>query len=110
MKTVQKTWVSFKKFFWTAHRELQEKSDLTVEDAGMHHANMVRNVVAGLHEVLHQEQAPTENVTTVPEPVDHVENTLQRTQQQLSTKLHKIQEMIKAMQMQYAAASQNFHQ
>ena len=50
------------------------KSDLTVEDAGMHHMKMVRNVIAGLQEELKQEKSPTENTTTVPEPIDHVEN------------------------------------
>ena len=52
MPEIQKTWVRFKQFFRTYHQELIETSDLTVEDAGMHHANMVRNVVAGLHESL----------------------------------------------------------
>ena len=65
-KTVQNTWVGFKQYFWTAHRELRKTSDLTVEDAGMHHSKMVRNVIAGLQEVLQQEQAPTENPTITP--------------------------------------------
>ena len=56
MPTTQKTWVRFKQFFRTYHQELRETSDLTVEDAGMHHANMVRNVVAGIQEALQQEQ------------------------------------------------------
>ena len=46
--TVQKTWVIFKTFFHMAHQELQETSNLTIEDNGMHHVNMVRNGVAGL--------------------------------------------------------------
>ena len=45
MKKVQKTWVGFEQFFWMEHRKLRETTDLTVQDAGMHHANMVRNVV-----------------------------------------------------------------
>ena len=52
MTTFQRAWVGFKQFFFTAHQELRETSDLTVEDAGMHHANMVGNVVAGLQEAL----------------------------------------------------------
>ena len=48
MPAIKKTWVRFKHFFLTACLELREISDLTVEDAGMHHANMVRNVVAGI--------------------------------------------------------------
>ena len=42
-------------FFQTAHQELQETSDLNREDAVMNHANMVRNVVTGLQEVLQRE-------------------------------------------------------
>ena len=42
------------------HRELRETIDLTVQDAGMHHANMVRDVVAGLQEVLQKEPVPVE--------------------------------------------------
>ena len=52
MPTIQKTWVWFKYTFCTAHRELQETSDHTIEDAGMHHTNMVHDAVAGLHEIL----------------------------------------------------------
>ena len=47
---------SFYTFFWTSHRELRETSDITVEDAGMHHANMVFDVVAELQKALQQEQ------------------------------------------------------
>ena len=54
-------WVIFKLFFRTAHRELWETLDITVEDVDMNHENMVHDVVAGLQEVLHQEQVPTEN-------------------------------------------------
>ena len=50
--TVQKMWVRFKPFFWMAHRELQETYNLTFEEASMHHTNMVRDMVAGLQEVL----------------------------------------------------------
>ena len=71
--TVQRTWVRFKQFFWKLHQELQETSNLTVEDSSMHHTDMVRNVVAELQEVLQKEQSLTENATTVPKPVDHVE-------------------------------------
>ena len=53
----------------------------------MHHANMVRNMVAGLQEFLQKYQAPTENAISVSEPVDYVENALKSTQQQLDTQL-----------------------
>ena len=42
----------FQAVFWTAHRKLRETTDLTVQDAGMHHANLVSDVVAVLQEVL----------------------------------------------------------
>ena len=50
MSTVQKTWFFFKQFFRTANHELLEITDLTVKDAGMHHVNMIHNVVAGIQE------------------------------------------------------------
>ena len=77
---VQKMWVCFKQFSRTSHRELRETSNLTVEYVGMHHANMVRNVVAGLQEALQQEQTQTETPTSVQVPVDHVANAVQSTQ------------------------------
>ena len=80
MPTVQKTWVGFKQFFWTAHRELQETTDLTVQYFGMHHANMVRNVVAGLQEGLHQDQSPIATTATLSEPQEHVANVVQSIQ------------------------------
>ena len=46
--------------------------DLTVQDAGMHHTNMVSDVLEGIQEVLYQEQAPIETSVTVHEPHKHV--------------------------------------
>ena len=76
----------------------------------MHHANMVRNLVAGLQEVLQQEQVPMDNPAVIEEPVDHVANAVQNTQQQLATQLQKMQAIMQAMHMQYAAGPQNAHQ
>ena len=53
--------------------------DLTVEDAGMHNSNMVRDVVAGLHEALQQDRLQTETPTIVQALVDHVANAVQNT-------------------------------
>ena len=64
MITVQRTWVRFKYYFCTAHQELQETPDLTVDNAGMQHANTSRDVVSGLEEVLQQEQVLTENTVS----------------------------------------------
>ena len=65
MPPVQKTWVGFKQYFWASHRKLRDTTDLTVQDKGMHHANMVHNVVAGLQEVLHQEKQPTDTTNNI---------------------------------------------
>ena len=54
MPDVQKNWVGFKKFFRTAHRELRETTDITVQYVGMHRANIVCDEVARLQEVLQQ--------------------------------------------------------
>ena len=48
MPEIQKTRLQFKHFFRKSHQELRETSDITVEDAGMHHANITRDVVVGL--------------------------------------------------------------
>ena len=55
-------------------------SDLIIDNAGMHHTNMVRNVVAGLQESLQQYQAHTDTPTNMQDPVDHVANVVQNTQ------------------------------
>ena len=60
MATMKNNWVSFKHFLRTAYHELRETTDITVQDAGMHHVNMVRGVVTGLQEALKQESAPVE--------------------------------------------------
>ena len=97
MTAKQKTWVQFKQFFQTSHWELRETSDITVEDAGMHHANMVHNVVSGLKEALKHDQAQTETQAVVQVPVDHVANAVQNTQQQWATQLQQMQSMMQAM-------------
>ena len=83
---------------------MRETSDLTVEDAGMHHTNMVRDVVAGIHEALQQEKFHTETLVVVQAHVDNVSNAVQNTQKQLATQLQKMQAMIQAIHMKYAAA------
>ena len=70
--------------FWAAHLELRETSDLNIEDAGMHHAIMVHDVVVLLQEFLNQEQALTDNMVIITEPANHVTNSVQSAQQQLA--------------------------
>ena len=73
--------------FWTAHRELRETSDLTIEDANMHHSKIVCDVVSGIQKSLHQQQVHKETPTVMQEPLDRVTNKVHNTQQQLATKL-----------------------
>ena len=82
MLEIKKTWVQFKQNLQTSHGELRETSNITVEDAGIHHANMVRNIVAEIQEALQQEYTQTETLASVQAPVDHVANTVKSTHQQ----------------------------
>ena len=79
--------------------------ELTVQDAGMHHVNMVRCVVAGLQEFLLQEQALLKTLMTVSKPHEHVANGVQNMQNQLASQLQHVQTMIQAMQLKYSAVS-----
>ena len=79
------------------HQDLCETSYLTVEDAGMYHASMVIDVVAGLQEVLQLKQSSTENPKIIAEPINHVAKTVQSTQQQLATRLFKMQATMQTM-------------
>ena len=76
----------------------------------MHHVNTVRDVAARLQDALKQDQELIENATTVPEPFDHVSNTLQINQNHLDTQLHHMKAIMQAKQMQYAAAPHHTHQ
>ena len=55
---VDKTWANFKMHFRTAHKELRATTDLTAQDTGIHHANMVRDVVASLQETTYATAEP----------------------------------------------------
>ena len=63
---VDNTWANFKTHFRTAHKELRATTNLTAQDAGMHHSNMFRDVVVALQETM---SAPAE-----PEVVPREEN------------------------------------
>ena len=71
---------------------------------------MVREVVAGLQELLQQEQAPTETPETISEQNKHVANAVQITQQKLAIQLQQMKTMMQAMQLQYDAAPHPTHQ
>ena len=58
--------VWFKHFFQTAHWELRETPYFNIEDADMHHANMVRDEDKGLKEFLNQEKYQSNNPTITP--------------------------------------------
>ena len=97
MPEIHETWLPFKQFSRMSHQDLREASDLTVEDAVMHHSNMIHNVVTGLQEALQQDQSQTETPTVVHAPVDHVANAVKKNRQQLATQLQKMQSMMQAM-------------
>ena len=73
---VDKTWANFKTHFRTANKELRATTNLTAQDAGMHHANMVRDVVAALQDTMsaaaEPEVVPTEenNAPSLPPNFD----------------------------------------
>ena len=46
MSPIQQNWINFKTHFLTAHRELEETGELTMEDAGYHQANLVNDIVS----------------------------------------------------------------
>ena len=103
MSTVQQTWVGCKQLFLTAHHELRETIYLTIQGVGIYHTNMVHDVVAGLQEVLHQEQTLNETPTVILEPNKHVKNAVQNTQHKLTAKLHQIHTMMHTLQLRYDA-------
>ena len=56
----------------------------------MHHANMVRNIIAGLQEYFQQYQSLKKNPMVVQAHVDNVENAMQNTQKQLAIQLQRM--------------------
>ena len=69
----------------------------------MHYANMVRDVVAGLQEVLKQEPVPVEASAVIQDTqVTHVVNAVQENQYHIDAQLQKMQSMMQAMKIQYA--------
>ena len=48
----QKTWINFKDPFRSAHKELRESTDITLQDSHLNHANLVKEVVEGVQQVL----------------------------------------------------------
>ena len=50
---VDKMWAKFKTHFRRSHKELRATTNLTAQDAGMHHANMVHDVLAALQDTMY---------------------------------------------------------
>ena len=46
----QKTCITYKTHFSTAHKELRESTDITLQDANLNHANFVKEVVEGVQQ------------------------------------------------------------
>ena len=97
---MKKTWVGFKNFVRTDHCEPLEATDITIQDAVIHHANMVHNVVAGLQDALQKKTAPVKAPAVMLEPqVHHVENSVQDNQPKIAAQLQQIQIMMQEMQL-----------
>ena len=48
MTTIQQNWIKFKTHFCTAHHDLKETNELTMEDSEYHQANLVNGSVANM--------------------------------------------------------------
>ena len=104
---VDKTWKKFKTHFRTAHKELRETTDLTAQDAGMHNANMVRDVVAALQEnmaVPAEPEAAAAEIIPAPSPPlnfdDQMANAMaasNSTQQQMFQNIQTMMETTQSM-------------
>ena len=60
--------------FFVSYCKLQETTYITMQDAGIHHDDMVLVVMTGLQELLQKYQAPIDTPMTVHEPQKHEEN------------------------------------
>ena len=67
----------------------------------MNHAAMVRNVVAGLQELLQQDKSLIETTATASITHEHVANMVQSSRQQLAAQLQHMRTMIQVMKLQY---------
>ena len=65
-----KTWANFKQHFRTAHEELEETGDLTLQDTGFHQANLVTELTEKItNELLHRANIVSHEETTFPNTV-----------------------------------------
>ena len=106
MNPIQRNWINFKTHFCTAHRELEETVELTMEGAGYHQANLVNNIVthmSGLpfpYPLQEPECTPTPNrdptiVPTVqPTPVANVTTDVYYVLPQLLTSMQQMQQLM----------------
>ena len=46
MNPIQQNWISLKTHFRTAHHDLEETGELKKEDAGLHQANLLNDIVS----------------------------------------------------------------
>ena len=49
MTTIEHNWIHFKTQLCTAHRDLEETRELTIEDAGYHQSNLVNDIIANMY-------------------------------------------------------------
>ena len=101
MTPMQKHWISFKTHFCTANRELKVTGKLTMEDAGYHEANLVKNIVAHVSglpfTIPTPNPAPTIVRTVQPTPVTNVATDVSNILSGLLTSMQHIQQLLTQM-------------
>ena len=113
MNPVQQNWINFKTYFCTAHRDLEETGELTMEAARYHQANLVKNIVAHMsglkfpYPPWYPECTPTPNpsptivLTVQPKPVANVSTDVYNTplpHPQLLISMQQMQKLLIQMQ------------
>ena len=111
MNPFQQNWIDFKTHFHTAHCELKETGELTMEDAGYHQSKMVNKIVAHMSGLPFtyppqypaytpvQNPAPTIVTTVQPTPVANVAtDAVYNILPQLLTSMQQMKQLLIQMQ------------
>ena len=79
MNPIQQNWVNFNTHFHTAHRESEETGELTIEYAGYHQANLVKDIVAHISGISFTCPTQDPECTPIPNPAPTILTTVQPT-------------------------------
>jgi hypothetical protein len=90
LPALQRTWIAFKIHFRTAHNELQETGELTMEDAGYHQANLIEAIATIVAEL----QPATSSASPAPIAAQANESILPT----IVAQMQQMQQMMAAMQ------------